>query len=94
MFLRLIVYAFQYCLRSIEHKIDKDNDSAADYTILVKHLPKNMEGDLEQKIKDYFEKKTRELLPNEKRIEGEEVINRVNFIYDIDDLKECHDRQA
>ena len=53
-----------------------------------------MEGDLEQKIKDYFEKKTRELLPNEKRIEGEEVINRVNFIYDIDDLKECHDRQA
>ncbi len=61
---------------------------------MVKHLPKNMEGDLEQKIKDYFEKKTRELLPNEKRIEGEEVINRVNFIYDIDDLKECHDRQA
>ncbi len=88
----------------MEQNIDADNDSASDYTIFVKHIPhttcnekedggieveEQIKGDCQeitQKIIDYFEKKTRELLPEEE-IVGK-IVNRVNLVYDIDDLVE------
>jgi hypothetical protein len=42
------------------------------------------EKELEQKIKDYFKQKIRELLPNEENNPEEEVVKRINPIYFTD----------
>lgn len=78
----LILVFFRKNQKVLDSQIDEKYQTPADFTIIVKNIPKDLKVDYKKELKNIFERPDPKN-PNIKEIE----VSKVTLVYDIEEIE-------
>ena len=77
-----ILLYFRYSQKKLDSEIDELNKTPADYTVIVKNIPRSINTDYKKKIRELFEEQQENI-----------IVSKVVLVYDMHEIEE-HEKEV